>query len=74
MYSDGGMILGSGFMWIFWILIIVAIVWLISSVINTGSSSKKAEEDSPLEVLKRRYANGEIDDDEYIRKRNQLKG
>ena len=46
------------FWWIFWILLIVAlVVWV--------WPGRRAERDSALDELRRRYAAGEIDDDEY---------
>jgi putative membrane protein len=58
---------GGGFIWFFWILVILAIVLMLKS--GDGRSSDK---ETPLEILKRRYANGEIDDDEYQRKKKEL--
>ncbi len=61
---------GGGFMWLFWILIILAIVMLVKA----GGSSETSERhnDSPLEILKKRYANGEIDDEEFQRRKKEL--
>lgn len=72
MYSDGGMVFGGGFMWLFWILVLVAIVWLITSAVNSGVRNRRDVDDSPLEILKRRYARGEIDEEEFTRRRNDL--
>ncbi len=74
MYSDGGMVFGGGFMWLFWILVIVAIVWLITSAVNSGVRNRRDADDSPLEILKRRYARGEIDEEEFGRRRRELEG
>ncbi len=74
MSGNGSMWFGGGFIWIFWILLIVALVWGVKAATNGGNSSSgnaKADE-SPLEILKKRYAKGEIEEDEYIRKRNEL--
>lgn len=69
---DGGMWFGGGFMWIFWILLIVAVVWIIKAVSDTGSRTNNSNENSPLEILKKRYARGEIDEQEYKRRRKEL--
>jgi putative membrane protein len=63
---------GGGFMWIFWILIIFAIVMLI----RAGSRNSKSGEhrDTPLEILEKRYARGEIDDEEYAHRKQELGG
>ena len=64
---------GGGFMWLFWILLIVAVVWALKA---TAPSSGKAEggDKSPLEILQGRFARGEIDEEEFERKRKLLSG
>ena len=56
-----------------WWFILVLFMLLIGSFIllSDGLSITKKEE-SPLSILDRRYANGEIDDDEYTRRKNLL--
>ena len=72
--SDGsGMWFGGGFMWIFWILLIVVIVWVIKAATDSGTGNNNSHsEESPLEILKKRYARGEIDEAEYERRRKEL--
>jgi putative membrane protein len=60
---------------IFWIVLIGAFILLISGVINgIRGSQQKDEGDSrkPIEILKQRYARGEIDRAEYEVKRRNL--
>jgi putative membrane protein len=68
---DGWMWFGGGFMWLFWILLIVIVVWAVKAASSGGSSSSPREE-SPMEILKKRYARGEIDDEEFERRRKEL--
>ncbi len=51
----------------FWIAVIVGIVFLVRwAVKSIGSGSHKSNtEDSPLEILKKRYARGEIKKEEF---------
>jgi len=67
--GSGGMFFGGGFMLIFWIIIIVALVMLVKYFMtgNTGSQSE-----GPLDILKKRYARGEIDKEEFERRRKEL--
>ena len=65
---DGGdwMFFGGGYMWIFWILLIVVIVVIVAGIAGEKpGSSKDTHEDSALEILKKRYARGEITRDQY---------
>ena len=71
MHSGANMFFG-GFMWLFWLLIIVAIIVIIISALRSNSGKSNNNEDSPLEILKRRYARGEIDEEEYTRQRKQI--
>ena len=60
-------------MWIFWIVIIAVLVLLIKSLTDSGvrKDSLPADE-SPLSILKKRYARGEIDEEEFERRKNEL--
>ncbi len=59
-------------MWLFWILLIVVVVWALKA---TASSDRKdgGTGKSPLEILQERLARGEIDEEEYERKRKLLR-
>ncbi|MCF8130225.1 MAG: SHOCT domain-containing protein [Deltaproteobacteria bacterium] len=58
----------------FWIVLIFGFIMLVSSLINGLDLSKKNDEEPerPLEILKQRYARGEIDKVEYQEKREHL--
>jgi putative membrane protein len=59
---------------LFWVVLIGALGLLVSGTINGVRSSQQADGDfqKPLEILKKRYARGEIDKVEYEDKRRAL--
>jgi putative membrane protein len=63
--------MGRIVMVVFVIAVIAAVVIGIALVVR-GSSASKPVLDDPKEVLKRRYAAGEIDEDEYLRRMSGL--
>ena len=66
MMSGGYGILGL----IFWILLIIGLVLLIKYLWE-GSGAKRGEE-SALEILKKKYARGEISKEEFEEKKKDL--
>jgi putative membrane protein len=72
MWEWHGMGFAGGFMWIFWILIIFTIAMLFKAGISDSNSSEHRE--TPLEILEKRYARGEIDEEEFQRRKRELTG
>lgn len=65
--------LGGIVMLLFWGLVIAGIVWLVQSLsrgAGPGISAPPAE--SPLEILKRRYAKGEISKEQFEEMKRDL--
>ena len=73
-----------GYGWIvmvvLWILLLAALVWFVAWLVmgqRGRSSSGRVQppgQETPLEILDRRLATGEIDVDEYQKVRSQLTG
>jgi putative membrane protein len=73
-YGGYGMgIIGGLFMLLFWGLIIVGLVLLVRWLWDhTRTAGGQGGLESPLEILKRRYAKGEINKEEFDRMKRDL--
>lgn len=72
MDGSGDMFFGGGFMWIFWLLVIVAIVAVVKAMTDSNTQRDASEKDSALSILEKCYARGEIDRKEYQEKKREL--
>jgi len=61
---------GGIFMLIFWVALILFIVWAVKEI--GGSRESRKESDAALEILKQRYAKGEISREEFEAKKSDL--
>jgi putative membrane protein len=70
---SGGMGFWMIFNVIFWLLIVVGIGFLLFWGVNkTKEVEKKPKEESALDILKNRYAGGEINREEFEEKKKDL--
>jgi putative membrane protein len=58
--------------WFFWIALIVLVILFVRWLPTEGRGHEALRE-SPIEILKRRYAEGEIEKEEYERKLADLR-
>jgi len=65
----GGGFMGGIFMLMFWVLIIIGIVYLVKYL---SQNQNKKQDKTPLDILKERYAKGEIDKDEFEKRKKDL--
>ena len=67
MFHDGGLFWGMHMLWwVFWIVLVVAFFSVATPV------PRRRMRETPLEVLKRRYAAGEITTAEYEERKDKL--
>lgn len=71
---DGFFGFGGGFMWLLWLLLVVTVIFFLIKAMSPGNSlsSRRDVPDTPVDILKKRYARGEIDDEEYQRRLREL--
>ncbi|MGK7370455.1 MAG: SHOCT domain-containing protein [Candidatus Halalkalibacterium sp. M3_1C_030] len=62
---------GGGWMMFFWWFLIIALVIIVvRSLMNTNQNRQRKE--TPMDILKRRYADGDIDEEEFKRRKKEL--
>lgn len=57
-------------MFLWWFLIIILIIFMVRFLTNSGRNNQNKE--TPMEILNRRYANGEINEEEYNKRKREL--
>jgi len=66
--------LGWIFMIIFWIVVIAGVVLLVRWIVSTGEKSRgpQLSKDTAIDILKKRYAKGEVSKEEYERMKKDI--
>ena len=72
MFEGHGWGFGGGFMWLFWILLIVVIAWAVKGFAGGNLPGVGQNGKTPLGILEERFARGEIDQEEFEQKRKLL--
>jgi len=71
-----GMFGGMWFGWLFWIILIAIVIWAVLQFTNRNQpanhSTNIVEKETPLDILKKRYAKGEITKEEYDEMRKNI--
>ena len=58
---------GFGLMWALWLIIAIVAIWAAIRFLTASPRGASGGSESPEEVLKKRYARGEISREEYER-------
>lgn len=69
---NGWMQFGGGFMWLFWIVGLLVVLFFLKMLFTSSNASSKSKDISPLDILKARYARGEISAEEYNKIKKEL--
>jgi putative membrane protein len=75
---EGWYFFGGGFMGLIWLLIIAGVILFVVFAVrgrnqgSVGQSGFNKDLEDPLAILKQRYARGEIDEEEYRRRKHEL--
>lgn len=72
MNGFGGYSWGMGFGWLLGIIILGICIWLFTKMINQANKTNPFEHKSALDILKERYARGEISKEELKEKRRHV--
>lgn len=70
-----GMFGGMWFGWLLGIVIIVLVIWVVIQISNKNqqtNSTNMIGKESPLDILKKRYAKGEITKEQFEEMKNDL--
>jgi putative membrane protein len=71
-WGDYGWGMGFGWVWMIlvWVLVIAGAVYIIQIAARSGKKQEKDE--APLDILKKRYARGEISKEEFEKMKDDL--
>ena len=64
--------LGMGWGWIIGLIILAFVIWLIVKVVNRKKTPDQPDNKNPQDILKERYAKGEISKEEYEEKKRTI--
>jgi putative membrane protein len=63
---------GMGWWWLIGIIVLIAIIWPLSSWARRKNITSEKPQKTALDILKERYAKGEIDKEEFEERKEDL--
>jgi putative membrane protein len=67
-----GMGWGMGFGWILGLFFLAVIIWIVVKTVNQNNNTRNSGSKSAIDILKERYARGEIDKKEFDERKKDL--
>ena len=65
---------GHGYGWIIWIIALFVIIWIVIRIANAGQNRRTdSSGETPQDIIKKRYARGEISKEEFEQMKKDLK-
>jgi len=65
--------MGMGLGWLFWALVVGLVIWLVTRYLNGGvQTGTEPQQLSALDILKARYASGELTRQEFDRMKKDV--
>ncbi len=60
--------------WIIWLIVIAVVIWAIVTLVNRSQPppSSPPQQETAMEILKKRYARGDISKEEFQEKKRDL--
>lgn len=71
-FGEHGWGMGMGWWWIIGFLMLIAIIWSVTQWINRRDNTTPKSGKSVLDILKERYARGEINKQEFEERKRDL--
>ncbi|MBN1603551.1 MAG: SHOCT domain-containing protein [Chitinispirillaceae bacterium] len=59
-------------MMVFWVVLIIALIYWIIRAANRNSSQQSLQSESAMDILKKRYARGELSKEEFEMRKKDL--
>jgi len=63
---------GMGFAWLLGVFVLALFIWLVVKITNQNNNPQASGNKSALDILKERYALGEIDKEEFNKRKKDL--
>lgn len=62
----------GGYSWIVWLAVLAVVIYLIKTILQSPSRRRDTRSEAPMEILKKRYAHGDISKDEFEERKKAL--